>query len=82
MTETLDNISSAAQAGIQLAADIPFKIGGVEQVTGSCLFGNTFYAYGSMDGKEWTTIGEKTVAMKNSVYVGFAVDLFVNLRCP
>lgn len=76
MTETLDSASNAAKAGIQLIPDIPFKINGVEQGYWLKLGrkGDTFYAYGSMDGKEWTPIGEKTVAMKSSVYVGFAVD--------
>ncbi|MDQ0114876.1 Ig-like domain-containing protein [Paenibacillus harenae] len=76
MTETLDSASKAEEAGIQLVPDIPFKINGVEQGYWLKLVrkGDTFYAYGSADGKEWTLIGEKTVAMKGSVYVGFAVD--------
>ncbi|QYR21100.1 hypothetical protein KZ483_25845 [Paenibacillus sp. sptzw28] len=76
MTETLDNVSNAAKAGIPLVADIPFKIGGVEQGYWLKLVrkGDTFYAYGSINGNEWTPIGEKTVAMEGSVYVGFAVD--------
>jgi hypothetical protein len=76
LTETLDSASNAEKAGIQLVPDIPFKINGVEQGYWLKLIrkGNTFYAYGSIDGKEWTPIGEKTVAMKGSVYVGFAVD--------
>lgn len=76
LTETLDSASNAEKAGIQLVPDIPFKINGVEQGYWLKLSrkGDTFYAYGSMDGKEWTPIGEKTVAMKGSVYVGFAVD--------
>ncbi|XEC95729.1 Ig-like domain-containing protein [Paenibacillus tarimensis] len=76
LTETLDSASKAEEAGIQLIPDIPFKINGVEQGYWLKLSrkGDTFYAYGSMDGKEWTPIGEKTVAMKGPVYVGFAVD--------
>jgi hypothetical protein len=76
LTETLDSASNAAKAGIQLLPDIPFKIGGKEQGYWLKLGrnGDTFYAYGSLDGKEWTPIGKRTVAMKDSVYVGFAVD--------
>ncbi|MBB3128758.1 hypothetical protein FHS19_003433 [Paenibacillus rhizosphaerae] len=76
LTETLDSASSAQEAGIQLVPDIPFKIGGIEQGYWLKLGrnGDTFYAYGSTDGKEWTPIGERTIAMQDSVYVGFAVD--------
>lgn len=76
MTETLDSASNAAKAGILLVPDIPFKINGIEQGYWLKLGrkGDTFYAYGSMDGKEWTLIGEKIVEMKGTVYVGFAVD--------
>ncbi|MEF2967727.1 Ig-like domain-containing protein [Paenibacillus sp. M1] len=76
LTETLDSASAAKEAGIQLLPDIPFKIDGVEQGYWLKLGrqGDTFYAYGSTDGKEWTPIGERTVAMQGSVYVGFAVD--------
>ncbi|KRE38665.1 hypothetical protein ASG81_19805 [Paenibacillus sp. Soil522] len=76
LTETLDSASKAEKAGIQLVPDIPFKLNGVEQGYWLKLGrkGDTFYAYGSIDGKEWTLIGEKTVTMKDSVYVGFAVD--------
>jgi LysM repeat protein len=76
MTETLDTVGSAKDAGIQLLADIPFKINGKEQGYWLKLGrkGDKFYAYGSLDGKEWTPMGERTIAMKDSVYVGFAVD--------
>ncbi|KAF9118717.1 hypothetical protein BGX30_004349 [Mortierella sp. GBA39] len=76
LTETLDSASSAQEAGIQLVPDIPFKIGGVEQGYWLKLGrnGDTFYAYGSTDGKEWKPIGQRTIAMQDSVYVGFAVD--------
>ncbi|WP_207952308.1 LysM peptidoglycan-binding domain-containing protein [Paenibacillus turpanensis] len=76
LTETLDSATAAEKAGFQLLPDIAFKMNGVEQGYWLKLGrkGDTFYAYGSADGKEWTPIGEKTVAMKDSVYVGFAVD--------
>jgi LysM repeat protein len=76
LTETLDSEASAKKVGIQLLPDLPFKINGVEQGYWMKLGrkGDTFYAYGSFDGKEWTPIGERTVKMKDSVYVGFAVD--------
>ncbi|MBT2289262.1 hypothetical protein J7E73_08965 [Paenibacillus albidus] len=76
LTETLDSPSAAEKAGIQLVPDIPFKINGVEQGYWLKLGrkGDTFYAYGSTDGKDWTLIGERTIVMKGSVYVGFAVD--------
>jgi regulation of enolase protein 1 (concanavalin A-like superfamily) len=35
--------------------------------------GNTFTAYRSADGVNWTTIGTDTIAMGATVYVGFAV---------
>lgn len=76
LTETLDTAAAAAEAGIQLIPDIPFKIDGVEKGYWLKLSrkGDTFYAYGSTDGKEWQPIGERTIAMQDSVYVGFAVD--------
>ncbi|GGF98923.1 hypothetical protein GCM10010912_49600 [Paenibacillus albidus] len=76
LTETLDSPSAAEKAGIHLVPDIPFKINGVEQGYWFKLGrkGDTFYAYGSTDGKDWTLIGERTIVMKGSVYVGFAVD--------
>lgn len=53
LTETLDSPSAAEKAGIQLLPDIPFKINGVEQGYWLKLGrqGDTFYAYGSIDGK-------------------------------
>ncbi|MCR2806872.1 S-layer homology domain-containing protein [Paenibacillus soyae] len=76
LTETLDSASRAEEAGFQLLPDIPFKINGVEQGYWLKLGrkGDTFYAYGSLDGEEWTPIGERTIAMDGSVFVGFAVD--------
>jgi hypothetical protein len=76
MTETLDSASAAQAAGIQLLPDIAFKLNGKEQPYWLKLGrkGDTFYAYGSADGTKWTPIGERTIAMKDSVYVGFAVD--------
>lgn len=76
MTETLDSPSAAEKAGIQLIADIPFKINGATQGYWLKLGrkGDTFYAYGSTNGKDWTQIGERTIVMQGSVYVGFAVD--------
>ncbi|HWO53431.1 MAG TPA: hypothetical protein VNM49_03440 [Paenibacillus cookii] len=76
LDESLDSAAAAAKAGVQLIPDIPFKIGGVEQGYWLKLGrkGDTFYAYGSTDGKAWTKIGERTIAMNDSVYVGFAVD--------
>lgn len=76
LTETLDSPAAAEKAGIQLLADIPFRINGVAQGYWLKLGrqGDTFYAYGSTDGTNWTKIGERTIAMNGSVYVGFAVD--------
>ncbi|GAK39348.1 hypothetical protein TCA2_1836 [Paenibacillus sp. TCA20] len=76
LTETLDSPAAAESAGIQLLADIPFKVNGVSQGYWLKLGrkGDTFYAYGSTNGADWSNIGEKTVAMPDSVYVGFAVD--------
>lgn len=76
LTETLDSVSAAEKAGIQLVSDIPFKINGVEQGYWLKLGrkGDVFYAYGSTDGKDWKLIGERTIVMDGSVYVGFAVD--------
>jgi hypothetical protein len=76
LTETLDSVAAAKTAGIDLVADLPFKLAGVEQGYWLKLnrTGDVFTAYGSLDGREWTKIGERTVPMKESVYVGFAVD--------
>ncbi|WP_438349429.1 pectate lyase family protein [Paenibacillus sp. FA6] len=76
LTETLDSPSAAEKVGIQLVSDIPFKINGVEQGYWLKLGrkGDTFYTYGSTNGKDWTLIGERTIVMQGSVYVGFAVD--------
>lgn len=76
LTETLDSPSAAQEAGIQLLPDIAFKLNGVEQGYWLKLgrSGDTFYAYGSPDGSNWTKIGEKTIAMRDSVFVGMAVD--------
>lgn len=76
LTETLDTVDKAKEAGIDLVAEIPFKIAGVEQGYWLKLNrqGDIFTAYGSVDGEEWVKIGERTVEMKASVYVGFAVD--------
>lgn len=76
LTETLDSASAAAKAGIQLLPDVPFKTNGVPQGYWLKLGrnGDTFCAYGSTDGKDWTPIGERTIVMQDSVYIGFAVD--------
>ncbi|WP_435920818.1 Ig-like domain-containing protein [Paenibacillus sp. DYY-L-2] len=76
LTETLDSASSAEKAGIQLLPDVPFKLNGVPQGYWLKLGrqGDTFFAYGSIDGEEWSQIGERTIVMQDSVYVGFAVD--------
>lgn len=76
LTETLDSPTAAEKAGIQLIPDIPFKINGVAQGYWLKLGrkGDTFYAYGSINGTDWTPIGERTIVMQDSVYVGFAVD--------
>lgn len=76
LTETLDSVAAAKAAGIDLVADLPFKKLGVEQGYWLKLnrTGDVFTAYGSLNGSEWTKIGERTVPMNESVYVGFAVD--------
>lgn len=76
LTETLDSVAAAKAAGIDLVADLPFKKAGVELGYWLKLnrTGDVFTAYGSINGSEWTKIGERTVPMNEAVYVGFAVD--------
>ncbi|WP_334076596.1 hypothetical protein [Paenibacillus sanfengchensis] len=76
LTETLDSVSAAEKAGIQLLPDVPFKLNGVPQGYWLKLGrqGDKFFAYGSTDGKEWSRIGERNIAMEGSVFVGFSVD--------
>ncbi|MNP38033.1 hypothetical protein D3C76_1315160 [compost metagenome] len=76
LSETLDSPSAAEKVGIQLVADIPFKMNGVEQGYWLKLGrkGDIFYTYGSTNGIDWTYIGERTIVMQGSVFVGFAVD--------
>ncbi|MMZ62618.1 hypothetical protein D1872_248340 [compost metagenome] len=76
LTETLDSVSAAEKAGIPLLPDIPFKLNGVPQGYWLKLGrqGDTIFAYGSPDGKEWSRIGERKMVMEGSVFVGFAVD--------
>jgi chitodextrinase/regulation of enolase protein 1 (concanavalin A-like superfamily) len=38
-----------------------------------CRFGNVFYAYTSNDGVHWTLVGQDTVVMSQTIYVGLAV---------
>jgi hypothetical protein len=35
--------------------------------------GNTFFAYRSLDGSNWTLVGSETIPMASSIYVGVAV---------
>lgn len=80
LTETIDSVSGAARVGIQLLADIPFRVQknkqSITQGTWMKLVrtGNTFTAYTSQDGADWKLIGTKEVEMKDDIYVGFAVD--------
>lgn len=76
LAETLDSPEKAAENQIDLINDIPLKdydtwLGYYLRLTRS---GNTFTAYGSSDGKNWTKIGSKEVPMQSKVYVGLGVD--------
>ena len=74
--ESLDSVSAAEQKGISLVCDIPFKTERIENGYWMKLVrtGDTFTAYGSVDGNEWTTIGTRVIPMQEKVFVGFAAD--------
>lgn len=74
--ENLDSLDAAKASGVSLIKDIAFK--NFDDYNGYYLKlerkGDTFTAYISQFGKEWTELGSRTVDMKDSVLVGFAVD--------
>ncbi|MGI8384288.1 Ig-like domain-containing protein [Robertmurraya sp. P23] len=74
--ENLDSPSSAIESGVALLNDIPFK--DKDRSLGYYLklkrTGDVFRAEGSVDGINWTLIGERTIDMNQKVYIGFAVD--------
>ncbi len=74
--ESLDSVSAAEKKGISLVCDIPFKSERKENGYWMKLVrsGDTFTAYGSVDGSEWTLIGTRVIPMQEKVYVGFAAD--------
>ncbi len=76
LDENLDKPESALETGVQLKNDIAFKnlndyLGYYMKLTRK---GDTFTAYCSPDGKEWTEVGERTVPMSQKVYIGVAAD--------
>lgn len=76
LDESLDSPERAESAGIPLVNDIHLKE--LDTWLGYYLKlerkGNTFTAYCSPDGSEWTKIGSKNIEMSQKVYVGIAVD--------
>ncbi len=76
LDESLDSVEKAASKGISLVSDIPFMTEGKENGYWMKLkrSGDTFTAYGSVDGKKWTEIGSREIPMNKKVYVGVAVD--------
>lgn len=74
--ENLDSLSGAEESGVALVKDIAFK--DFDNYNGYYLRlvrqDDTFTAYVSSYGKEWVEVGSRTVPMKDSVLIGFAVD--------
>lgn len=74
--ENLDSPSAALESGVPLLNDIPFK--DKDHPLGYYLklkrTGDVFRAEGSVDGINWTQIGERTIDMNQKVLIGFAVD--------
>ena len=74
--ETLDSPENAEKAGIPLVNDIHLKeedtwLGYYLKLTRE---GNTFTAYCSPDGNNWTEIGSAQIEMSDTVYIGLAAD--------
>lgn len=76
ISETIDSPEAAAKAGIPLIANLPFKEGNTYLGTWLKLAreGNTFIGSVSSDGLVWQKVGELTVELPDTVYVGFAVE--------
>lgn len=74
--ENLDSLDGAEESGVALVKDIAFK--DYDNYNGYYLklkrSGDTFTAYVSAHGTEWTEVGSRTVDMNKEVLVGFAVD--------
>lgn len=74
--ETLDSADNAKKANIDLQTDIHFKE--QENYLGYYLKlvrkGDTFTAFSSPDGREWTQVGQRDVKMASTIYVGLAVE--------
>ncbi|MCD8089376.1 MAG: Ig-like domain-containing protein [Clostridiales bacterium] len=74
--ENLDSLDAAEASGVALVKDIAFK--NFDVYNGYYLKlvrkGDTFTAYVSAHGTQWTEVGSRTVEMKNDVLIGFAVD--------
>lgn len=76
LDENLDKPESALETGVYLKNDIEFKnlntfLGYYMKLNRT---GDTFTAYCSKDGKEWTEVGSRTIPMAKDVYIGLAVD--------
>lgn len=76
ISETIDSPEAAKKAGIPLIANLPFKEGNTYMGTWLKLArkGDTFAGSVSSDGIVWREIGELTVDLPDTAYVGFAVD--------
>ncbi len=74
--ENIDSLDAAEASGVALVKDIAFKY--YDDYNGYYLKlvrkDNTFTAYVSAHGTEWTEVGSRTVEMNKDVCVGFAVD--------
>lgn len=76
ITETVDSASAAEKAGIPILTDLNFKTGDTYNGTWLKLtrVGDVFTGAVSDDGQVWRTVGQLTVDLPDTVYVGFAVD--------
>lgn len=76
LSENLDTPEAAAQTGVALQHDIPFK--DYDKESGYYMklnrTGNQFTAYTSKDGENWDKLGERMIEMGENVYIGLAVD--------
>lgn len=76
ITETVDSASAAEKAGIPILTDLNFKTGDTYNGTWLKLtrVGDVFTGAVSDDGQVWRTVGQLTVDLPDTVYVGFAVE--------
>ncbi len=76
LDENLDSIDGAKKTNIPLVNDIAFK--DLSEYLGYYMRlvrrGDQFIAYCSPDGKDWKEVGQKTVTMNDTVYIGVAAD--------